>query len=86
MVTIISSLLFVVIAPWVICPIRYITLSPRSSSGLPTLVFFLVFHRLTGKHLALLEDVAFGFKSSSESPCHARKWGTCRSDSPVRAL
>jgi hypothetical protein len=50
-VTITWSLLFVVIALWVICLTRQITLSPRSSSGLPTLVCFLVFRRLTGKHL-----------------------------------
>jgi hypothetical protein len=50
------------------------------------LVCFLVFYRLTGKHLALLADVVFGFKSFSEAPCLARKCGTHMSDSPVRAL
>jgi hypothetical protein len=50
------------------------------------LVCFLVFHRLTGKHLALLVDVVSGFKSFSESPRLAQKCGTCMSDSPVRAF
>jgi hypothetical protein len=39
-----------------------------------------------GKHLALLTDVVSGFKSFSEVPCLARKCGTHRSDSPIRAL
>jgi hypothetical protein len=51
-----------------------------------TLVCFLAFYRLMGKHLALLTDVVSGFKSFSEAPCLARKCGTCRSDSLVRAL
>jgi hypothetical protein len=80
------SLLFVVIALWVICPTRWITLALCSSSGLPTLVCFLILHQLTRKHLALLTDVVFGFKSFSEAPRRARKCGTRRSDSPVRAL
>jgi hypothetical protein len=67
-VTITWSLLFVVIALWVICLTRSITLAPRSSSGLPTLVCVLVFHRLTRKHLALLMDVVSRFKSFSEAP------------------
>jgi hypothetical protein len=50
------------------------------------LVCFLVFHRLTGKHLALLMDVVFGFKSFCEAPCLERKFGIHRSDTPVRAL
>jgi hypothetical protein len=50
------------------------------------LVCFLVFHRLMGKHLALLTDVVSGFKSFSEAPCLARKCVTHRSDSPIRAL
>jgi hypothetical protein len=50
------------------------------------LVCFLVFYRLTGKHLALLTDVVSGFKSFSEAPCLARKCGTRKSDSHVRAL
>jgi hypothetical protein len=37
-----------------------------------------------GKHLALLADVVFRFKSFSKVPCLARKCGTHRSDSPVR--
>jgi hypothetical protein len=49
-------------------------------------VCFIVFHRLTRKHLALLANVVSGFKSFSEAPCLARKCGTHRSDSPVRAL
>jgi hypothetical protein len=39
-----------------------------------------------GKHLALLIDMVFGFKSFSEAPHLARKCGTHRTDSPVRAL
>jgi hypothetical protein len=50
------------------------------------LVCFLVFHRLMRKHLALLTDVVSGFKFFSEAPCLAQKFGTLRSDSPVRAL
>jgi hypothetical protein len=85
-VTITWSLLFVVIALWVICLTRWITLARHSSSALPMLVCFLVFHRLKRKHLALLTDVVSGFKSFSEAPHLARKCGTRRSDSPVRAL
>jgi hypothetical protein len=47
---------------------------------------FLVFHQLTRKHLALLVDVVSGFKSFSEAPHLARKCGTRRSDSSIRAL
>jgi hypothetical protein len=72
-VTITWSLLFVIIALWVIC-------------GLLTLVCFLVFYWLMGKHLALLADVVSGFKSFSEAPRPAWKCGTHKSDSPVRAL
>jgi hypothetical protein len=50
------------------------------------LVCFLVFDRLMGKHLALLADMVSGFKSFSEAPHLAKKCGTRRSDSPVRAL
>jgi hypothetical protein len=50
------------------------------------LVCFLVFHRLTGKHLTLLTDVVSGFKSFNEAPCLGQKYGTHRSDSHVRAL
>jgi hypothetical protein len=50
------------------------------------LAYFHVFHRLTGRHLALLTDVVFRFKSFNEVACLARKCGTRRSDSPVRAL
>jgi hypothetical protein len=50
------------------------------------LVYFLIFHQLTEKHLALLIDVVSGFKSFSEAPCLARKCGTCRSGSPVRSF
>jgi hypothetical protein len=50
------------------------------------LVCFLVFYQPTGKHCALLADVVARFKSFSEAPCLARKCGTRRSDSPVRAL
>jgi hypothetical protein len=66
-VTITWSILFVVIAPWVICLTHLITLSPRSSSSLPMLVCFLVFHWLMGKHLALLMNMVSGFKSFSEA-------------------
>jgi hypothetical protein len=50
------------------------------------LVCFLIFYRLTGKHLALLADVVSEFKSFSEAPCLARKCGTRKSDSLVMAL
>jgi hypothetical protein len=36
--------------------------------------------------LSLLADVVSGFKSFSEAPCLARKCGTHRSDSSVRAF
>jgi hypothetical protein len=85
-VTITWSLLFVVIALWVICLTQYITLAPRSSSSLSMLVCFLVFHLLTGKHLALLMDVVSGFKSFNEAPHLVWKCGTHRSNSPIRAL
>jgi hypothetical protein len=42
--------------------------APCSSSGLPTLVCFHVFRRLTGKHLALLTDVVCRFKFLSKAP------------------
>jgi hypothetical protein len=85
-VTITWSLLFVVIALWVIRLTRYITLPPRSSSALPMLVCFLIFYRPTGKHLALLTDVVSRFESFNEAPCLARKCRTPKSDSLVRAL
>jgi hypothetical protein len=85
-VTITWSLLFVVIALWVIYPTRYITLTPHSSSGLPALVCSLVFHWVMRKHLALLTNMVSGFKSFSEALHLAWKCGTHRSDSPVRAL
>jgi hypothetical protein len=75
-VTITWSLLFIVIALSVICLIQYITLAPRSSSGLSLLVCFLLFDRLTRKHLALLVDMVSGFKYFSEAPCLARKCDT----------
>jgi hypothetical protein len=53
-------------------------------SALLTLVCFLVFYWLTGKHLALLADVVSGFKSFSKSPRLAQKCGTRRSDNPSR--
>jgi hypothetical protein len=85
-VTITWSLLFVVIALWVICLTRLITLAPHNSSVLPMLVCFLVFSQLMEKHLALLMDVVSEFKSFSEAPRLAWKCGTHRSDSPARAL
>jgi hypothetical protein len=85
-VTITWSLLFIVIALWVICLTQYITLAPHSSSALPTLVCFLVLYRLTGKQLDLLADVVYGSKSFSEAPCLAQKCGTHKIDNPVRAL
>jgi hypothetical protein len=50
------------------------------------LMCFLVFYRLMGKHLALLTDVVFRFKSFCEAPRLAWKCGTRMSDSPVRAF
>jgi hypothetical protein len=50
------------------------------------LVCFLVFHWLMRKHLALLMDVVSGFKSFGKAPRLARKCGTLRGDSPIRAL
>jgi hypothetical protein len=85
-VTITWSLLFIVIALWIICLTRYITLVPHSSSALLTLVCFHVFHRLTKKHLALLTDVVSRFKSFSEAPRLSRKCGSHRSDNLIRAL
>jgi hypothetical protein len=85
-VSITWSLLFVVIALWVICLTQKITLAPRSSSALPTLVHFLVFYWSMGKHLALLTDVMSKFNSFTEAPRLARKCHTRRSDSHVRAL
>jgi hypothetical protein len=74
-VTITWSLLFVVIALWVICLTLYITLAPHSSSALPTLVCFHESYRVTGKNLALLADM-------ETLVCfHARKCGTRKSDS-----
>jgi hypothetical protein len=71
---------------WVIYLTQYITLAPHSSSALLTFVCFLVFHRLTGKHLALLRDVVSRFESFSKVPCLAQEYGTHRSDSPIRDL
>jgi hypothetical protein len=85
-ITITWSLLFVFIALWIIYLTRYITLAPHSSSALSTLVCFLVFYRPTEKHLALLMVMVSEFKSFSEAPHLARKYGTRRSDSHVRAL
>jgi hypothetical protein len=78
--------LFVVIVVWVICLTRWITLAPRSSSAFPTLVCFLVFYRLTGKHLTLLTNMVSKFKSYSEAPHLEPTCGTHWSDSPIRAL
>jgi hypothetical protein len=50
------------------------------------LVCFLVFYQPMGQHLALLVDMVSGFKSYSEASCLARKCGTRRSDSLIRAL
>jgi hypothetical protein len=50
------------------------------------LMCFLVFYRLTGKHLALIMDVVSRFISFSEAPCLAWKCDTRKSDSHVRAL
>jgi hypothetical protein len=76
-VTITLPHLFLVIALWVI----YL-----SSSDLPMLVSFLVFHQLMRKHLVILVDMVSGCITFSESPCLARKCGTHKSDSPIRAL
>jgi hypothetical protein len=85
-VTITCSLLFDVIALWVICLTWYITLATRSLSALPTLVCFLIFYQPTGKHLALLADMVSGFKCFSEAPRLARKCDIRRSDNPFRDL
>jgi hypothetical protein len=50
------------------------------------LVYFLVFYQSMGKHLVLLADVVSKFKSFSEAPRLAWKYGTHRSDSPARTL
>jgi hypothetical protein len=63
-VTITWSLLFAVIALWVICLTQEITLAPCSSSVLRTLMCFLVFYQLTRKHLALLADMVSGLNPS----------------------
>jgi hypothetical protein len=55
-------------------------------SDLPQLVCFLVFRWLTRKHLVILADVVSECITFSEAPRLARKCGTHRSDSPVRAL
>jgi hypothetical protein len=85
-VTITSSYLFLVIALWVICLTRYITLAILSLSDLLTLVCFLVFRRLMRKHLVILADVVSECITFSEAPHLARKCGTRRSDSLVRGL
>jgi hypothetical protein len=36
------------------------------------LMCFIIFYQPMGKHLALLTDVVFGFKSFSKAPCLAR--------------
>jgi hypothetical protein len=85
-VTITWSLLFIVIALWVIYLTWQITASPRSASGLLMLVCIVIFHRLVRKHLVLLVDVVSWLKSYSEAPHLTRKCGTRRSDIPIRAL
>jgi hypothetical protein len=85
-VTITWSRLFLVIALWVIYLTRSITLAILSSSDLPTLVCFLVFHRLMRKHLVILTDVVSGCITLREALHLAGKSGTHSSDSPVRAL
>jgi hypothetical protein len=57
-----------------------------SSSDLPMLVCFLVFHQLMMKRLVILTDVVSGCITFNEAPRLARKCGIHRSDSPVRAL
>jgi hypothetical protein len=59
-VTITWSCLFLVIALWDIYLTRYITIAILSLSDSPTLVCFLVFHRLTSKHLVQLVDMVSG--------------------------
>jgi hypothetical protein len=85
-VTITWSRLFLVISLWVICLTRWITLAILSSRDLPTLVCFLIFHRLMRKHLVILTDMVSECITFSEAPCLAWKCGTRRSDSPVGAL
>jgi hypothetical protein len=50
------------------------------------LVCFLVFHQLMRKHLVILTDVVSGCITISEAPRLERKYGTRRSDSPIRVL
>jgi hypothetical protein len=57
-----------------------------SSSDVPTLMCFLVFHWLMRKHLFILADVMSGRITFSEAQRFAWKCSTHRSDSPVRAL
>jgi hypothetical protein len=85
-VTITWSLLFIVIALWVIYLTWQITVSPRSVSGLSMLVCIVIFHRLARKHLVLHADVVSWLKSYSEAPHLTWKCGTRRSDIPIRAL
>jgi hypothetical protein len=73
------------------CSVGYLSDSVDYSSSswlecFTNVVCFLVFYRPMGKHLALLTYVVSWFKSFSEAPCLARKCGTHRSNSPVRAL
>jgi hypothetical protein len=60
---------------------RYLSLS-----DLLTLVCFLVFHRLTRKHLVILTDVVSRCIAFSEAPRLGWKCGTRRSDNPIKAL
>jgi hypothetical protein len=62
------------------------TLTILSSSDLPMLVCFLVFHWLTRKHLVILMDKVSWCITFHEATCLAQKCGTHRSDGPVRAL
>jgi hypothetical protein len=78
--------LFLVIALWVMCPTRWITLAILSSSDLLALVCFLVFRRLARKHLVMLADMVSGCITFNEAPHLAQKCGTYRSDSLVKAL
>jgi hypothetical protein len=57
-----------------------------SSSDLPTLVCFLIFHWLMRKHLFILADMMSWCITFSEAQRLARKCSTRRSDSLVRAL
>jgi energy-coupling factor transporter transmembrane protein EcfT len=60
--------LFLVIALWVMCLTRWITLAILSSSDLLALVCFLVFRWLARKHLVMLTDMVSSCITFNEAP------------------